>query len=188
MTKLNLGCGNKILEDYINVDKHGEPDVTKDLEDLPWEWKDDSVEEILMIHVLEHLGQSTDTYLGIWKEIYRICKKNALIKITVPHHRHDFFVDDPTHVRAITPLGLQLFSKKKNLQWIKDGAANSPLGLQLDINFDLIRTEIKPSQDWFRMHPEEKKEVDISRLIHESKLYCNIIEQYTFTLKAIKED
>ena len=186
MAKLHLGCGTKLMPDYINVDKYGSPDILKDLEELPWEWDDDSIEEVLMIHVLEHLGQSTEVYLGIWKELYRICKNNALIRITVPHHKHEFFFDDPTHVRAVTPLGLQLFSKKNNLKWIQLGAANSPLGIYLDIDFDLIRTEIKPSADWFNLHPEEREKLNLNRLIQESKIYCNLIEQYTFTLKTIK--
>ena len=187
MARLNLGCGNKLLPDYINVDKYGTPDVLKDLEELPWGWNDDSIDEILMVHVLEHLGQSTEIYLGIRKEIYRICKNDALVKITVPHHKHEFFFDDPTHVRAVTPLGLQLFSKKRNLEWIHSGAANSPLGIHLDIDFDLIKTEITPSNDWFNLHPEEREKLNLNRLIQESKIYCNLIEQYTFTLKTIKQ-
>ena len=186
MAKLHLGCGNKLLPNYINVDKYGSPDILKDLEELPWDWDDDSIEEILMVHVLEHLGQSTEVYLGIWKELYRICKNNALISITVPHHKHEFFFDDPTHVRAVTPLGLQLFSKKENLRWVQSGAANSTLGIHLDIDFDLIRTDIKPSADWFNLHPEEREKVNLDRLIQESKIYCNLIEQYKFTLRAIK--
>ena len=187
MAKLHLGCGNKLLPEYINVDKYGSPDIVKDLEELPWEWDDNSIEEVLMVHVLEHLGQSTEIYFGIWKELYRICKDNALMKIIVPHHKHEFFFGDPTHVRAITPLGLELFSKKKNLEWIESGFSNSPLGIQLDIDFDLIKTVVKPSRDWFNLHPEEKEKINLSRLIEESKLYDNLIEEYTFTLKAIKE-
>ena len=171
MAKLNLGCGNILLPGYINVDKYGSPDILKDLEELPWGWDDNSIEEILMIHVLEHLGQSTDIYFGIWKELYRICKNNALITIRVPHHRHEFFYDDPTHVRAVTPLSLKLFSKKNNKRWIKAGAANSPLGIHLNIDFELIKTEITPSQDWFILHPEEREGLNLERLIQESKTH-----------------
>ena len=52
MLKLHLGCGNKMLNGYINVDKYGKPDILKDLEELPWEWESNSIDEILMIHVL----------------------------------------------------------------------------------------------------------------------------------------
>ena len=186
MTKLHLGCGNKLLPDYINVDKHGSPDIIKDLEELPWEWTDNSIQEVLMIHVLEHLGQETAVYLGIWKELYRICKNNALIKIVVPHHKHEFFYDDPTHVRAVTPMSLQLFSKKNNLNWIKSGASNSTLGLDLNIDFELIQTHIHPSQQWFKLHPEENEKLNLNLLIEESKLYGNLIEEYSFTLKTVK--
>lgn len=60
--------------------------------------------------------------------------------------------------------------------------------MQLDIDFELIRTEIKPSQDWFNLQPEEKDSLNLNRLIQESKLYGNLIERYTFTLKTVKED
>ena len=82
---------------------------------------------------------------------------------------------------------LKLFSKKNNIGWIRAGAANSPLGIHLDIDFELIRTEIKPSDDWFKLHPEEREKLNLNRLVQESKIYDNLIEQYTFTLKAIKQ-
>ena len=65
--KLNLGCGEKRIPDYINVDKYGNPDIKHDLELFPWPWENNSVSEILLIHVLEHLGKDTDVYFGIFK-------------------------------------------------------------------------------------------------------------------------
>ena len=183
--KLNLGCGEKRLPGYINVDKFGNPDIKHDLESFPWPWENNSISEIKLIHVLEHLGKETETYFGILKEIYRICKNGAKIFIIVPHYRHEFFYDDPTHVRVVTPLGLRLFSKKLNQQWIQKGAANSPLGLYLDLDFELRETIIKPSKDWFRLHPE--KNVDINLLQQESAIYNNLIEQYEMILEVIKE-
>jgi hypothetical protein len=182
--KLNLGCGNKRLDGYINVDKYGDPDLKHDLETFPWPWPDNSVAEIQLIHVLEHLGRDTDTYLGIIKEMYRICQPDATILIIVPHHRSDFFYDDPTHVRVITPMGLALFSQRLNQEWIRMGAANTPLGLYLGVNFEVIKTKYKPSEYWFNTYPDPQ--VDIKLLLSESALYNNLIDQVEMFLKVIK--
>ena len=117
--KLNLGCGEKRLNGYLNVDKFGDPDLRHDLESFPWPWGDNTVDEIRLIHVLEHLGKDTEIYFSIFKEMYRVCKPDALIFIIVPHYRHQYFYDDPTHVRVVTPFGLTLFSQKANIDnWI----------------------------------------------------------------------
>ena len=182
--KLNLGCGEKRIPGYINVDKYGSPDIKHDLESFPWPWETNSVSDIVLIHVLEHLGKDVEIYFGIFKEMYRICNHGAKIKIVVPHFRHQFFYDDPTHVRVVTPLGLQLFSQKLNNLWVEKGAANSPLGLYLDINFELRQTSITPSKDWFRLHPD--KNVDVKLLQQESNIYNNLIEQYDMLIEVIK--
>ena len=182
--KLNLGCGEKRIPGYINVDKFGSPDLKHDLESFPWPWETNSVSDIVLIHVLEHLGKDVEIYFGIFKEMYRICNHGAKIKIIVPHFRHQFFYDDPTHVRVVTPLGLQLFSQKLNKLWVEQGAANSPLGLYLDINFELKQTVIKPSEDWFRLHPD--KNVNVTLLQQESNIYNNLIEQYEMLLEVVK--
>ena len=82
----------KRIPAYINVDKFGNPDIKHDLESFPWPWKTNSVSEILLIHVLEHLGKDIETYFGIFKEMYRICNNGAKIMIIVPHFRHNFFL------------------------------------------------------------------------------------------------
>ena len=184
--KLNLGCGAKKLPDYINVDKFGTPDIKHDLETFPWPWESNSVSEIQLIHVLEHLGRDVEIYFEIFKEIYRICKQGAKIRIIVPHYRHKYFYDDPTHVRVVTPLGLQLFSKRLNRAWAKEGVSNNQLGLQLNIDFEFKQTILKPSKDWFRLHPD--KNVDINLLQQESAIYNNLIEQYEMILEVIKGD
>ena len=73
--KLNLGCGSKILADYTNVDKFNyyKPQITHDLEVTPYPFEDDSVDEILLSHVLEHIGQNPNVFNNIIKEFYRIC-------------------------------------------------------------------------------------------------------------------
>ena len=84
-----------------------------DMEIFPWPVPSDSVKEMLFSHVLEHVGQDTDTFLNIMKEIYRIASDDCIVRVFVPHPRHDFFLIDPTHVRAILPETLEMFDRKK---------------------------------------------------------------------------
>ena len=182
--RLNLGCGEKRLDGFVNVDKFGNPDVKHDLETFPWPWDDSSVGEVLLIHVLEHIGRDPAVYLRFMQELYRISQPEARIRIVVPHFRHDFFWDDPTHVRAVTPLGLRLFSKKANRDWIAKGASNSPLALYLDVDFELVSVQYKPGAKWFLRHPE--KDVNLQLLLEESAFYNNLIEQMEMVVKVIK--
>jgi predicted SAM-dependent methyltransferase len=78
--KLNLGCGSQMLAGFCNVDKFGDPDLTWDLETLPWPWADNSVEEVLLSHVLEHLGQTPASFLAIMQELER-SQNNIVVQI-----------------------------------------------------------------------------------------------------------
>src|SRR5687767_8310331 len=111
--KLNLGCGQNKLQGYVNTDREPavKPDVLMDLEKFPWPFEDDSVDEVVAFHVLEHVGATSEMFVRIMQELYRVCRAGAEVRIAVPHPRHDNFFDDPTHVRAITPMTLELFSK-----------------------------------------------------------------------------
>jgi len=80
--KLHIGCGLDKKDGYINCDisPEVEPDKIVDLEKkLPF--KDNSVGEVFMSHVLEH----TQRPIEVMKELYRICQNNAIIKIRVPY-------------------------------------------------------------------------------------------------------
>ena len=140
MIKLNLGSGSKIKDGYINVDKYDtfKPDIVHDLEKFPYPFENDSVDQIIMLHVLEHIGGEPSVFNSIMKELYRICKNNSIIDIVVPHPRHDDFLSDPTHVRAVTEMTLSLYDKELNLHWKKSGSANSPLAMIHDVNFKII--------------------------------------------------
>src|SRR5690606_23008684 len=133
LLRLNLGCGLKKIEGWVNVDRSPacEPDAVVNLEEFPWPFADDSAEEVVLRHVLEHLGATPDIYQGIFRELYRVCAPDARIRITVPHPRHDDFLSDPTHVRPVTPQGLELFDRAKNREWAAKGMPNSPLRLYL---------------------------------------------------------
>ena len=182
--RLNLGCGTKRLDGYINVDKFGNPDLLFDLEKFPYPWDNNSVTEIEMHHVLEHLGQQTEVYLKIIQELYRICKPEAKIHITVPHHRSDRFFHDPTHVRPITPVGLSMFSKKQNYEWQGSGKAFTLLALYLDVDFELSHVAYTPSEVWFERYPNSASDEQL--LLKESEVYNNLIRDVKMTLIAVK--
>ncbi len=182
--KLNLGCGQKLLSGYVNVDKFGQPDLVWDLEVLPWPWEDNSVDEIILHHVLEHLGETTKSFLEIMKELYRVCKPNAKVYITVPHPRHDDFLNDPTHVRAITPDMLALFSQKNNREWAEVRASNSPLGLYLNVDFEVKHTSYAMEEPWFSQHNEgEFSNEELGQAI---KQFNNVRKQMKIELMVVK--
>jgi len=182
--KLNLGCGSKLLDGYINVDKYGTPDMVVDLEQTPWPWKKNSVKEVNLIHVLEHLGSTTDIFLKIMQELYRVCCNGAIINIKVPHHRSDAFFGDPTHVRAITPAVLELFSKKRNIETTQKGYANTTLALFLDVDFEIIDYKIDLLPTWAKKY--ESKEITFDELNFALTHYYNVVNQLNFILQVIK--
>lgn len=182
--KLNLGCGANHRDGYVNVDKYGDPDIVCDLEVFPWPWKDNSVCEISMTHVLEHLGETAMTFLGIMKELYRVCMPDAIIKIVVPHPRHDSFLGDPTHVRPIIPAVFDLFSKKKNSEWKKQRASNTLLALYHDIDFEIVQQVVMLDEPWLALLKEGKiTEAQAKEVLTK---FNNVATEVHITLKALK--
>jgi hypothetical protein len=176
--KLNLGCGQNQIEGYVNTDREPAvaPDVVMDLEQFPWPFEDDSIDEVVANHVLEHVGAAPDVFIGIMQELYRVCQGGALIRIAVPHPRHDNFLDDPTHVRAVTPMTLALFSRTQCEQWKRDGNANSPLALYAGVDFEL--REVKVVVD-----PRYDGRPDLQELVERSN---NVATEYRMVLEVMK--
>jgi len=106
-TKLNIGCGRKVMEGYVNIDKvplEG-VDVVWDLEKTPLPFEDNSVDEILCEHILEHI----QNFMPLLEEFHRICKPNASIIVSAPYYRYEGSFRDPTHVRFFTEHSFDYF-------------------------------------------------------------------------------
>jgi SAM-dependent methyltransferase len=97
MTILNLGAGNKIIENAINTDltKHRpEIDIAWDLNDLPWPWPDRSFDLIVARSVFEHLRLDLVQSLN---ECWRLLASGGSLFIKLPYWQSDVSHWDPTH-------------------------------------------------------------------------------------------
>jgi hypothetical protein len=179
--KLNLG---QILEGWINVDKFGKPDRIPDLETIPRPWPDSSADEILLSHALEHLGQRPETFIAIMRELCRVCRDGATLRILVPHARHDTFLNDPTHVRAIGPGTMEMFSRATNLEWQRIGAGNTPVALLHDMDFELASTRSELDEPYRSMYREGKVSAqDLQKL---ERTLNNVVLEIEMVLKVKK--
>lgn len=91
----------------INLDcnEHVQPDLLctlgKDRIDLP----DDSVDFVVALHVLEHIGDhpgDITSWFFFWEEVYRVMKDGATLQFECPYYSSVWAWADPTHVRAIS--------------------------------------------------------------------------------------
>ena len=186
MLNLNLGCGSKKIKDYTNIDKYKtfKPDIIHDLEQFPYPFEDNSVDNISLSHVLEHIGQNPDTFNLIMKELYRICKNQAVISITVPHPRHDDFLSDPTHVRPITVPMLELYNKELNEQWQLQKGANSSLALIHNVDFRIKYIRYDFERKYSQMLKDKKiNQQELDEMMYK---YNNVVKQIFIQLEAIK--
>lgn len=85
MIKLNLGCGAKLMEGFVNVDLANNwcetpPDVVADVRVLPF--PDDYADEVHAYHVFEHFYRwESEAMLQEW---IRVLKPNGLLVLEMP--------------------------------------------------------------------------------------------------------
>lgn len=106
MNVLILGAGSKNISNFLNstittidIRPNVGASVVWDLNQTPWPFTDDSFDYVLGEHILEHLDDTTKTM----EEIYRICRSNAQVEITVPYFRSKWQAIDPTHKKQFMP-------------------------------------------------------------------------------------
>lgn len=142
--RLNAGCGGNKRAGWLNVDSQSAatPDLQFDLTSPGWPLENDSVGEVEMSHVLEHMGSAFETVI---KELYRVCQNGAVVHVRVPHPRHDWFVADPTHTRSLLPVSFRMLDAEACKAGFVSGESISPLALYWGVDFELVETRLVAS-------------------------------------------
>src|SRR3989441_4551017 len=92
--RLNLGCCDAMLPDFVNVDIVGGPGIgTADLRE-PWPWADGAVEHVRAWDIVEHLPDKIFTMNELW----RVLRPDGTAEIAVPTTDGPGAFQDPTHV------------------------------------------------------------------------------------------
>ena len=169
--KLNLGCGEKKILGFTGVDfiRTSATDIIHDLNKFPYPFTDNSIEEILMDNVLEHLNNT----IKVMEELYRICKDGAIIKIYVPYFKSNSAFTDPTHKVFFTETSFKYFEKEHPNHYYTKARFEV-------INKKLIaQTKYKDAKHFFRNLIPFKK---ILRYF-----LFNIYDEIYFELRCIKD-
>ena len=79
--KLNIGCGDYIVDGFVNCDMYNnKADIKCDAKSLPFE--DNSVEEIYTFHLIEHFDFH-EAFIAV-REWYRVLMIGGLLHIETP--------------------------------------------------------------------------------------------------------
>ena len=97
--KLNLGCGRDIRKGWINLDfiKGDGVDIVHNLNSLPLPFEDQRFDFVLCQDILEHVD-----FVLLINDLYRILKKEGILKIRVPHFTSKINFEDPTHINRFS--------------------------------------------------------------------------------------
>jgi predicted SAM-dependent methyltransferase len=95
--KLDIGCGKSKQPGFIGVDSIAFEGVDKvmDVRKVPWDYADNSVDEIHTSHFVEHLTR--EEWVPFFNEAYRVLKPKGILRVIVPHFSHACAHGDPTH-------------------------------------------------------------------------------------------
>jgi len=148
--RLNLGCGLKKIEGFVNVDISPtvKPDQIVDLNQFPWPFEDNEFDHIVAKDIIEHLGETSKDFINAIKEMYRISHNGAIWEVQAPHWRCDIAIDDPDHKRLITMGMFNLFNKRMILEKLRDGGSDSALAFDHDVDIEIADMQFDYTPPW----------------------------------------
>lgn len=139
---LNLGCGNKPLKGFINVDYYNPKyaDIILDL-NKPLPFKDESVDLIFSDNVFEHI----QNLVQLIRECHRVLKIGGFLVVKAPYFKSKHAFVDPTHVKFFTIQSMDYYVKGYffNEHWRFFDESFSSLEIYLDVEKSLLRKLIE---------------------------------------------
>jgi len=96
-TQLNLGCGSKQLEGFVNIDKRAsvDPDLCCDIATGGLPYEDNTVDMVMAYDFLEHIHP--DKVIFVIEEIHRVLKPGGIFQHHTPSTDGRGAWQDPTH-------------------------------------------------------------------------------------------
>jgi hypothetical protein len=175
MRKIDLACGQQKKEGFIGIDSANIDgvDIVHDLLDFHWPFEDNSIWEMRCSHFVEHIPvQMKDGSFGLnrfMEEVYRCLMLGGQITIVAPYYTSIRAWQDPTHVRAITDLTFNYYSK---------GGVSRVDHYMPKCNFEIVHKRYvlnKECEPW----GDEARHFAL-------KHYCNVVDDIQFTLRKIE--
>jgi len=127
---VNIGCGPTRIPDSVGLDRvpiDDFVDIVHDLNITPYPFQENSVDEIHIYHVLEHL---TDPISKL-EDLHRILKPGGIIHIRVPHFSSMGAFTDMTHIRPFGYMSFDCFQK------------NDAQHYYTKVEFNILKKELK---------------------------------------------
>ena len=92
---LDVGCGANKVAGAIGMDVNPRTaaDVIHDLDELPYPFDNDSFDEVIGRHVIEHVRDP----MAVMREIHRITRNGGIVRLVAPHWTNPDFATDLTH-------------------------------------------------------------------------------------------
>lgn len=167
--KLNLGCGFDIRKDWTNCDIVSKPgvDVVFDMSKPPMPFETNSIDEILISGVLEHISN----WETVVEECHRILKPQGLLTIIVPYGM-DY---KPYHIRFFNESTMRGFTDMKTEGY--QGCFQYPFD---DSPFEMVEERLDRIF-WFGWHFHHYLGIDYWRAT-DPRTGCRIGKRYTFPI------
>ena len=139
---------NNLVTVDINPDHN--PTVQWDLNDHPYPFEDDSMDEIHAYDVLEHLGRQGDYqyFFKEWTDFWRILKPGGHFCAIVPKHDSVWAWADPSHTRVI-PMEQLLFLSQNTYREQVGKTAISDFRYIYEADFEIVSVSDDADRNFF---------------------------------------